>query len=144
MLQKCHIQSVIAVVKSVSPFEFRGRSATLTTVFMVFSCLLSREGWYTEWSKSHATHKSVTRENFTIMLVVILILYVGTTVSPPHSPQVLARPWLHPVHPQSSENVICDEMVFSRDQRVFILEHYFSTRSYTECQNALEILSQTL
>jgi hypothetical protein len=27
-------------------------------------------------------------------------------------------------------------MVFSQDQRVFILEHYFSTRSYAECQNA--------
>jgi transposase len=26
--------------------------------------------------------------------------------------------------------------VFSQDQRVFILEHYFSTRSYAECQNA--------
>jgi hypothetical protein len=25
---------------------------------------------------------------------------------------------------------------FSQDQRVFILEHYFSTRSYGECQNA--------
>jgi hypothetical protein len=37
----------------------------------------------TEWSKSHATHKSVTRENFTIMIMVILILYVGTTVFPP-------------------------------------------------------------
>jgi transposase len=24
----------------------------------------------------------------------------------------------------------------SQDQRVFILEHYFSTRSYAECQNA--------
>jgi hypothetical protein len=35
------------------------------------------------WSKSHATHKSVTRENFTIMLVVILILYIGTTVFSP-------------------------------------------------------------
>jgi hypothetical protein len=34
---------------------------------------------YTEWSKSHTTHKSVTRENFTIMLVVSLILYVGKT-----------------------------------------------------------------
>jgi transposase len=27
-------------------------------------------------------------------------------------------------------------MVFSQDQRVFILEYYFSTRSYAECQNA--------
>jgi hypothetical protein len=27
-------------------------------------------------------------------------------------------------------------MVFSQDQHVFILEHYFSTRSYAECQNA--------
>jgi hypothetical protein len=26
-------------------------------------------------------------------------------------------------------------MVFSQDQRVFILEHYFPTRSYAECQN---------
>jgi hypothetical protein len=25
---------------------------------------------------------------------------------------------------------------FWQDQRVFILEHYFSTRSYAECQNA--------
>jgi hypothetical protein len=25
---------------------------------------------------------------------------------------------------------------FSQDQRVFILEHYFSIRSYAECQNA--------
>jgi hypothetical protein len=54
----------------------------------------------------------------------------------PHAPQVLARPSLHPVHPQSSENVICDKMVFSQDQRVFILEHYFPTRSHAECQNA--------
>jgi hypothetical protein len=91
---------------------------------------------YTEWSKSHATHKSVTRENFTIMLMVILILYVGTTVSP-HSPQVLARPWLHPVHSQSSENVIFDKMFFFFARSTcFILEHYFSTRSYAQCQNA--------
>jgi hypothetical protein len=55
--------------------------------------------------------------------------------SPP-TPQVLARPWLHPVHPQSSENVIFDKIFFSQDQRVFILEHYFSSRSYEECQNA--------
>jgi hypothetical protein len=27
-------------------------------------------------------------------------------------------------------------MVFSQDQRVFILERYFPTRSYAECQNA--------
>jgi hypothetical protein len=27
-------------------------------------------------------------------------------------------------------------MVFSQDQRVFILEHYFSTWSYGDCQNA--------
>jgi hypothetical protein len=27
-------------------------------------------------------------------------------------------------------------MVFSQDQRVFILEHYFSTWSRAECQNA--------
>jgi hypothetical protein len=27
-------------------------------------------------------------------------------------------------------------MVFSQDQRVFILEHYFSTLSYAGCQNA--------
>jgi transposase len=33
-------------------------------------------------------------------------------------------------------NAICDKIVFSQDQRVFILEHYFSTRSYAECQNA--------
>jgi hypothetical protein len=48
-------------------------------------CLVQRRTWEdsTEWSKSHATHKSVTRENFTIMLVVIFILYVGTTVFPP-------------------------------------------------------------
>jgi hypothetical protein len=37
------------------------------------------ESCYTEWSKSHATHKSVPRKNFTIMIVVILMLYVGTT-----------------------------------------------------------------
>jgi hypothetical protein len=67
--------------------------------------------------------------------VVILILYVATTVSP-HAQQVLARPGLHPVHPQSSENVICDKIFFSQDQRVFIIEHYFSTRSYAECGNA--------
>jgi hypothetical protein len=27
-------------------------------------------------------------------------------------------------------------LFFSQDQRVFILEHYFSTRSHAECQNA--------
>jgi transposase len=27
-------------------------------------------------------------------------------------------------------------MIFSQAQHVFILEHYFSTRSYAECQNA--------
>jgi hypothetical protein len=53
----------------------------------------------------------------------------------PHAPQVLARPLLHPVHPQSSENVVT-RWFFSQDQRVFILEHNFSTRSYAECQNA--------
>jgi transposase len=67
--------------------------------------------------------------------MVILILCVGTTVSP-HVPPVLVRPCLYPVHPQSSENVICDKMFFSQDQRVFIPEHYFSTRSCGECQNA--------
>jgi hypothetical protein len=36
-------------------------------------------------SKSHASHKSVTRENFTIMLVLISILYVGATVFPPRA-----------------------------------------------------------
>jgi hypothetical protein len=90
----------------------------------------------TEWSKSHATHKSVTRENFTIMLAVILIL-CWYNCFPLHAPQVLERPWLHPVHPQSSENVICEKTVFfPQDQRVFTLEHHFSTRSYAECQNA--------
>jgi hypothetical protein len=54
----------------------------------------------------------------------------------PHAQRVLARPWLHPVHLQSSENVICDKMVFSQDQCVFILEHYFSTRSSAECHKA--------
>jgi transposase len=34
-----------------------------------------------------------------------------------------------------SENVICDDGFFSQDQRVFVLEHYFSSRSYAECQN---------
>jgi hypothetical protein len=53
-----------------------------------------------------------------------------------HAPQMLARLWLHPVHPRSSENVIFDKMLFWQDQRVFILEHYFSTRAYKECQNA--------
>jgi hypothetical protein len=51
-------------------------------------------------------------------------------------PRVLVRPWLHPVHPESSENVICDKMFFSRKINLFVLEHYFSTRSYAECQNA--------
>jgi hypothetical protein len=32
--------------------------------------------------------------------------------------------------------MLCDKMVYSQDQRVFILEHYFSSRSYAECQNA--------
>jgi transposase len=54
----------------------------------------------------------------------------------PHAPQVLAWPWLHPVHPHLSKNVICDKMVCSQDQCVFIHEHYFSTQSYAECQNA--------
>jgi hypothetical protein len=65
------------------------------------------------------------------MLVVILKLCVAATVSP-HEPQMLA----HPVHPQWSENFICDKMFYSQDQRVFILEHYFFTRSHAECQNA--------
>jgi hypothetical protein len=69
------------------------------------------------------------------MLVVILILYVGTTVFPTRATGA-GTTLTHPVHPQSSENVICDKMVFSQDQRVFILEHYFSIRSYAECQNA--------
>jgi transposase len=38
--------------------------------------------------------------------------------------------------PQSSENVICDEIFFSQHQRAFIHQHYFSNRSYAEYQNA--------
>jgi hypothetical protein len=49
----------------------------------------------------------------------------------PNAPQVLMWPWLHPVHHQSSENVICDKTGFTQDKR----EHFFSTQSYAECQN---------
>jgi hypothetical protein len=47
------------------------------------------------------------------MLVVILILYVGTTVFPPRATGAGAT-LTHPVHPQSSENVICDKIFFAR------------------------------
>jgi hypothetical protein len=49
------------------------------------ACSGTALAFYTEWSKSHETHKSVTREKFTIMLVVILILYVGTTAFSPRA-----------------------------------------------------------
>jgi hypothetical protein len=78
------------------------------------------------------------------MLVVILILYVGTTVSP-HAPQVLARPSLHPVHPQSSENVICDSVFFSRKINVFLfLNITFPLGHMQSVRMHLEILSQTV
>jgi hypothetical protein len=79
------------------------------------------------------------------MLVVILILYVGTT-APPHAPQVLARPSLHPVHPQSTENGICDKKVFfSRKINVFLfLNITFPLGHMQNVKMRLEILSQTL
>jgi hypothetical protein len=101
---------------------------------------------YTEWSKSNATHKSIIRENFTIMLVVILIDYcMLVQLFSPHSPQVLARPWLHPVHPQSNENVICDKMFFFRKINVFLfLNIIFPLGHMQNVRKRLEILSQTL
>jgi hypothetical protein len=61
------------------------------------------------------------------MLVVILILYVGTTVSPLDSI----------LYTLSRVRALFVTRFFPRKINVFfILEHYFSTRSYTECQNA--------
>jgi hypothetical protein len=81
--------------------------------------------------------KSVTRENFTIILVVILILYVGTTVFP----LTRHRCWrdldsiLYALS-RVRTLFVTRCFFFPQDQRVFILEHYFFTRSYAECQNA--------
>jgi hypothetical protein len=78
------------------------------------------------------------------MLVVIVILYVGTTVSPP----LCHRCWrdLDSILYTLSRvrTLFVTRWFFSQDQRVFILEHNFSIRSYAERQNGLEILSQTL
>jgi hypothetical protein len=52
----------------------------VTPVITGATGIVSKSVKNTEWSKRHATHKYVTRENFTIMLVVILILYIGTIV----------------------------------------------------------------
>jgi hypothetical protein len=70
------------------------------------------------------------------MLVVTLILYVGTTVFPPRATGAGAT-----LAPSSTPSVeweryLWQDGFFSQDQRVFILEHYTSTRSYAERQNA--------
>jgi hypothetical protein len=56
-----------------------------------------------------------------IMLVVILILYVDTTVFPPRH-----RCWAT-LTSSCTPSVECHKIFFSQDQRVFIVEHYFST-----------------
>jgi hypothetical protein len=78
------------------------------------------------------------------MLMLILIPYVGTTVFP-QAPQVLAWPWLHPVHSQSSENVICDKVFFFRKINVFLFSNItFPLGHMQNVRMRLEILSQTL
>jgi hypothetical protein len=63
----------------------------------------------------------------------------------PHTPQVLARHGLHTVHPQSSENVICDKMSFFRKINMFLLLNiYFPLGHMQNVRMHLEILSQTL
>jgi hypothetical protein len=72
------------------------------------------------------------------MLVVIFILYVGTTVFPPLATGACAT--LTPSCPQLSENVICDKMVnvFLFLNITFPLGHIHNVRM------RLEILSQTV
>jgi hypothetical protein len=65
------------------------------------------------------------------MQAVILILYVGTTVFPSRATGAGAI-----LYTLSRVRTLFVTRFFSQDQRVFILEHYISTRSYAECQNA--------
>jgi hypothetical protein len=59
----------------------------------------------------------------------------------PHAPEVLARPWLHPVHPRSSENVICDNMFFFCKINVFLFLNITFPLSHMEnVRMRLEIL----
>jgi hypothetical protein len=100
--------------------------------------------WYTEWSKSHATHKSDTRENVTIVLVVIFILYVGTTVSSPHATGAGAT-----LTPSSTPSVEWERYLwqdfFFRKINVFLfLNITFPLGHMQNVRIRLEILSQTL
>jgi hypothetical protein len=62
----------------------------------------------------------------------------------PHAPQVLARPGLHPVHPQPSENVICDKIFFFCKINVFsFLNITFPPGYVANVIMRLEIFSQT-
>jgi hypothetical protein len=70
------------------------------------------------------------------MLVVILILYVGTTVFAPRATGAGATLTPSCTLSVEWERYLWQYFFFSQDQHVFILEHYFSTRSYADCQNA--------
>jgi transposase len=69
------------------------------------------------------------------MLAVILILYVGTTVFAPRATGAGATLTPSCTLSVEWERYLWQDAFFSQDQRVFILEHYFSTQSYAECQN---------
>jgi hypothetical protein len=70
------------------------------------------------------------------MLVVILILYIGTTVFPPRATGAGATLTPSCTPSVEWERYLWQDVFFLQDKRVFILEHDYSTRSYAECQNA--------
>jgi hypothetical protein len=71
------------------------------------------------------------------MLVVIFILYVGTTVFPPCTTGDGATLTPSCTPSVEWERYLWQDGGFSpQDQRAFIFERYFSTRLYAKCQNA--------
>jgi hypothetical protein len=78
------------------------------------------------------------------MLVVIFILYVGTTVFPSRATGAGATLTPSCVHPQSNENVICDKIFFRKNNVFLFLNITFPLGHMQNVRMRLEILSQTL
>jgi hypothetical protein len=78
------------------------------------------------------------------MLVVILMMYVGTTVFPPRATGAGATLTPSCTPSELSENVICDKMVFRKINVFLFLNITFPLGHVQNVRMRLEILSQTL
>jgi hypothetical protein len=90
--------------------------------------------YYTEWSKSHATHIQIFIDGWnSIQFDWVNKHNIAATLQEPT--QVTSCCNLLASDSQLSSNSRSARMSFSQVQRVFIVEHYLASRSYETCQN---------